>query len=296
MDRLRTAGATLLIAPLLFTNITHATTTDVTIATTSATATAYSLVATTAQKVLGYLPFWEVPFGSIDSISYPENLSSEFRPKYVDGSTGRNDVVFCASYTNIYTRIGDRNDAVRALQYFLNVSENAGLPVTGYFGLRTDAAVKAFQTKYNIPYVTGNQYVLTTAKINEIACAKNITRSELSAVSVPTASTGVIPSISYAVRPVVDEVRVPIAYELEAETGPSEEYPWVPTTPKSLKESMSDIVAVLGSNTDDVREGAINRERGESRNRVMPTLVVLLIGLGGAFWYVRSRKTDEESK
>jgi hypothetical protein len=76
----------------------------------------------------------------------------------------------CANKFTTHTSFGKTGAAVTLLQSFLNEREGAKLPVTGYFGSLTRAAVKAFQVKYGIQYVTGNQYELTTQKLNEISC------------------------------------------------------------------------------------------------------------------------------
>ena len=76
----------------------------------------------------------------------------------------------CVNKFTTHTSFGKTGAAVTLLQSFLNEKEGAKLPVTGYFGSLTRAAVKAFQTKYGIQYVTGNQYELTTQKLNEISC------------------------------------------------------------------------------------------------------------------------------
>jgi hypothetical protein len=76
--------------------------------------------------------------------------------------------------------MGRNNDPeqVRRLQQFLNTEMGAGLPVTGFFGVLTDAAVKAFQKKYasavltpwDINEPTGYVYLTTKKKINELYC------------------------------------------------------------------------------------------------------------------------------
>jgi peptidoglycan hydrolase-like protein with peptidoglycan-binding domain len=82
--------------------------------------------------------------------------------------------------------MGGQNDAeeVRRLQEFLNTEIGAGLPVTGFFGPMTEAAVNAFQLKYSedvlapwVPYglpsaqtPTGYVYKTTQTKINNIFC------------------------------------------------------------------------------------------------------------------------------
>ncbi len=91
---------------------------------------------------------------------------------YVSG-TGVNGT--CSPNFTTYTRQGSRGAEVTKLQSFLN-KLGANLPVTGYFGSLTKAAVKNFQTKYGFAatygpaYVSGNQLKMTTDKLNEIYC------------------------------------------------------------------------------------------------------------------------------
>lgn len=79
-----------------------------------------------------------------------------------------------------YMRRGRANDPaqVKLLQEFLNGEVQANLPVTGFFGPLTEAAVKAFQKKYadevltpwGITEPTGFVYKTTLRKINLIHC------------------------------------------------------------------------------------------------------------------------------
>ncbi len=86
-----------------------------------------------------------------------------------------------------YMRIGKKNDPsqVRLLQNFLNSFLGLNLPVTGFFGIKTDAAVKQLQFKYTKeilqPWVdagvatdltpTGYVYKTTSWFINSKTCA-----------------------------------------------------------------------------------------------------------------------------
>jgi peptidoglycan hydrolase-like protein with peptidoglycan-binding domain len=96
-------------------------------------------------------------------------------------------VTSCGAYLSSYLRIGRSNDPaeVRKLQTFLNQHILAGLPVTGYFGPLTDAAVRKFQARYAVeilePWIpfglidhqtTGYVYKTTLHKINSIMCAE----------------------------------------------------------------------------------------------------------------------------
>ncbi len=80
-----------------------------------------------------------------------------------------------------YMRLGRVNDPeeVKKLQQFLNGEMGLTLPVDGFFGLSTDAAVRAFQEKYadeilapwGITKPTGFVYLTTRHWINHIICA-----------------------------------------------------------------------------------------------------------------------------
>ncbi len=112
--------------------------------------------------------------------------SSAARTGSVLGAT--TDAV-CSALLSTFMRMGTTNDAteVLELQGFLNEHMGAGLPLTGFFGAMTDAAVHAFQKKHWedvlkpwFPYPaegihdaddsTGYVYKTTQWKINDIYC------------------------------------------------------------------------------------------------------------------------------
>ena len=80
---------------------------------------------------------------------------------------------------------------MKKLQQFLNEEVAAGLPITGFYGPMTRAAVNKFQLKYAdkvlAPWVsyglpsattpTGNVYKTTRAMINQIKCPQANTAS-----------------------------------------------------------------------------------------------------------------------
>lgn len=79
-----------------------------------------------------------------------------------------------------YYRKGNRGSEVKKIQVFLNKEVNAGLPITGWFGPATDAAVRKFQQKYFsviiAPWVppekaeaTGYWYKTTRMKANQLS-------------------------------------------------------------------------------------------------------------------------------
>ena len=95
----------------------------------------------------------------------------------------------CSPILTSYLRIGRPNPAsqVKILQNFLNGNLGINLPITGFFGKATYAAVSAFQTKYGssvlAPWVpfglhsatdpTGYVYKTTKYEINYLACPTN---------------------------------------------------------------------------------------------------------------------------
>ena len=78
-------------------------------------------------------------------------------------------------------RLGRTNDPeeVKKLQRFLNTEMGLSLEIDGFFGISTDAAVRAFQEKYateilapwGITKPTGFVYLTTRHWINHIICA-----------------------------------------------------------------------------------------------------------------------------
>lgn len=86
----------------------------------------------------------------------------------------------CGLYLSKFIRSGRANNVeqVQKLQTFLNKWMNASLPVTGFYGPMTLAAVKNFQAKYateilapwNITAPTGIVYQTTLRQINMLEC------------------------------------------------------------------------------------------------------------------------------
>ncbi len=84
----------------------------------------------------------------------------------------------CTDLLTKNMRFGMRGDDVKALQSFLNTTEGESLPVTGYFGAMTRAAVSRFQAKYaaqvltplGLKAPTGIVGPATRAFINTLAC------------------------------------------------------------------------------------------------------------------------------
>jgi hypothetical protein len=92
----------------------------------------------------------------------------------------------CEALLTDYLRMGKKNDPeqVKKLQDFLNLHMGANLPLTGFFGSLTDAAVKQFQLKYwdevlspwvphgfpNDKEPSGYVYKTTLRKINNLFC------------------------------------------------------------------------------------------------------------------------------
>ncbi|MDE1924554.1 MAG: peptidoglycan-binding protein [Patescibacteria group bacterium] len=120
-------------------------------------------------------------------------ISGPLSPGFVNGlvlGTSTADTLdassTCGAYLTDYLRMGRKNNPnqVKKLQAFLNQNISANLPVTGYFGPMTLAAVKQFQTKewqevlspwvsYGLPSdhsATGYVYKTTLHRINSIMC------------------------------------------------------------------------------------------------------------------------------
>ena len=86
----------------------------------------------------------------------------------------------CGIYLEKFLRRGYKNDPeqVKKVQQFLNDYFKLNIPVTGFFGPQTDAAVKKFQLEFagdilkpwNLKAPTGIVYITTTTKINKIMC------------------------------------------------------------------------------------------------------------------------------
>lgn len=92
------------------------------------------------------------------------------------------NIAQCTSYITDYLKFGIANNPVQVtrLQQFL-ATEGFRVPVTGFFGRDTEAAVDAFQEKYlaeiMLPWGatrgSGFVYITTTKKINELYCKAN---------------------------------------------------------------------------------------------------------------------------
>lgn len=94
-----------------------------------------------------------------------------------------------------YLKQGGNNDGaqVTKLQIFLKNSQNLDVDVNGIFDQKTDAAVRAFQTKYmsdvmgpwGASLASGFVYITTEKKINELACNSPLTlnASEMSIIN-----------------------------------------------------------------------------------------------------------------
>jgi len=98
-------------------------------------------------------------------------------------------------YLTTYLRIGQNNDAleVKKLQTFLNLHLNLSMPVTGFFGPQTFAAVNTFQLAHSdevlLPWVpyglssahtsTGYVYKTTQRMINNLACGMDLPLPQL---------------------------------------------------------------------------------------------------------------------
>ena len=151
-------------------------------------------------------------------------------------SGGRNGgAAVCAPITSYLTFGGSNNSAeVVKLQNFLNRFERAGIAVTGVYDSATYNAVRAFQTKYFAdtiaPWgptaaVSGQVYITTLKKINEIMCgtSRALTASERAVVeayrNVPVGGTPVVTGAEVVTSGSVAPVVAP------ADTATSTEFP-----------------------------------------------------------------------
>ncbi|MDB5187535.1 MAG: hypothetical protein JWO50_55 [Candidatus Kaiserbacteria bacterium] len=101
----------------------------------------------------------------------------------------------CAPYATQYTTYGSRGFEVEKLQMFLNAYEGSNLPITGYFGPLTKAALQSFQGKYGIA-ATGNQYVETSNMINALYCRPAYNQTTQYVSLVPISDSNTIPQTS----------------------------------------------------------------------------------------------------
>jgi hypothetical protein len=95
-----------------------------------------------------------------------------------------------------YLKLGANNDSAQVLklQNFLKNTEKIDVDANGIFDQKTKAAVMAFQNKYStvtlapwgLSEATGNVYITTSKKINQIACNQalmTLNTSELSLIN-----------------------------------------------------------------------------------------------------------------
>lgn len=169
--------------------------------------------------------------GQITNTTVPVSVSSSG-----SRSGGRNGgAAVCAPITSYLTFGGSNNSAeVVKLQNFLNRFERAGIAVTGVYDSATYNAVRAFQTKYFAdtiaPWgptaaVSGQVYITTLKKINEIMCgtSRALTASERAVVeayrNVPVGSAPVVTGAEVITSGSVAPVVAP------ADTATSTEFP-----------------------------------------------------------------------
>ncbi len=110
-----------------------------------------------------------------ESISISTSTPTSTEPAVLGESTA-----CIPEYLTSYLYYGRSNNPgqVTKLQQFLNEKEGNALPVTGYFGKLTRAAVKSFQLKYaseilapwGITEPSGNVYKTTRWKVNSLMC------------------------------------------------------------------------------------------------------------------------------
>ncbi len=110
---------------------------------------------------------------------------------HTSGSSGNSNTSSSSSTScpliTTYMRMGANNDGadVTRLQSFFKNSENLSVDVNGIFDAKTDAATRAFQSKYQTDILgpwsadlsSGYVYITTSKKINELACETPFTLS-----------------------------------------------------------------------------------------------------------------------
>lgn len=124
----------------------------------------------------------EVPRGKI--LRNGRCISRQSYGGSIPGGSGEGQVLgaetSCGIYVDKYLRKGYANDveAVKKVQKFLNEYMSAGLTEDGFFGDKTETALKAFQLKqadkiltpWNIEAPTGIFYLTTQTEVNNIMC------------------------------------------------------------------------------------------------------------------------------
>lgn len=101
----------------------------------------------------------------------------------------------CTNYMSTFNKLNSSGGDVAKLQFFLNDYNGAKLNGKGYYGNVTTQEVKNLQYAYGLP-VTGNQYRLTTALINNIKCG--VIANKQRVVYKPTISVKTNQTIYYA--------------------------------------------------------------------------------------------------
>ena len=110
----------------------------------------------------------------------------------------------CVPLLTNFMKQGQQNDPtqVMKLQSFLNSTQGARLPVSGFYGSMTTSAVKNFQLKYKneilvplgITRPTGNVYGSTQRKINLLNCGGDPTPTSIQTPSAPAVISSAPPS------------------------------------------------------------------------------------------------------
>jgi hypothetical protein len=152
-------------------------------------------------------------------------------------SGGRNGgAAICAPITSYLTFGGSNSVAeVTKLQNFLNRFERAGIAVTGVYDTATVNAVRAFQTKYfadtiapwgPTAQVSGQVYITTLKKINEIMCGTSRALSASERAIVEAYQNGsVAPTVVVGENAPILTPGTPAPVVAPAETATSTEFP-----------------------------------------------------------------------
>jgi hypothetical protein len=189
-------------------------------------------------------------------------------------------------YLSEYIKYGANNNPVevKKLQTFLNDNMGKNIPVTGFYGEITMAAVKEFQVKYKegiltpwgITEPTGYVYKTTQRQINML----------------------VNPELNLPMPNLYGEKVIATAVSSEANTtnevlgGVEKEQVEEAQTETKTKIFNDEAQTVgIGDNEEEAEEnGEENGEEKESRAGTWTILVIALFGLGTALYYIYTEK------
>lgn len=121
------------------------------------------------------------------------DLFCQFGAQTVGKAPTAKPATACPVYVGKNVNYGDRNTTVGAIQLLLNVYENAGIPITGYFGKKTEYVLTSFQKKHALLPVSGQVNDATRLKLNELYCTYGGTKIQTTPSVTSVANT--IPAV-----------------------------------------------------------------------------------------------------